>query len=118
MPPFAIGLMVYAHSLPSIFLINQLQHGALSCQNEIRRSVAWEAAELAPNILFEEGHILIFELYRLLGIISQLLDRMLSDPKQVVESYHREVRSCPLYFCRPWLVRHCNKKFGNVRLYW
>ncbi len=51
----------------------------------------WEAAELAPSILFEEGQILVFELYCLLGSISRPLDRVLSDPKEVVEGYHHEV---------------------------
>ncbi len=118
MPPLAVGLVVYTYPFPPVLLIVQHQHGTISCQNEICSSVAWEAAELALGILFEEGHILVFELHCLLGIIPRPLDHAFSNPKEVVESYHCEVSRCPLYFCRPWLLRRCDEKFGNIRLYW
>ncbi len=46
---------------------------------------------MAPSILFEEGHILVFELYCLLGIVLGPLDRVLSNSKEIVKGYHREV---------------------------
>ncbi len=95
-------------------MVIQLQSGAISRQNEIRSSIAWEAVELATSVLFEEGHILVFEVHCLLGLILRTLDSVFSNPKEVVESYHREIHRCPLYFCRPWLVRPCGEKFGNV----
>jgi hypothetical protein len=117
MPPLAVGFVVDTYSFPPILLIIQLQSGAVSHQNEICSSVAWEAAELATSVLFEEGHILIFELHCLLGFIPGTLDSLFSYPKEIIECYHCEVRHCPLYFCRPRLVRCCGEKFGNVQLY-
>jgi hypothetical protein len=43
-------------------------------------SVAGEAAELATGFFLEEGHIFVFKLNRLFGVVAQALYRVFAYP--------------------------------------
>ncbi len=68
-PGVAVCLVIHADSIPSILLVVQLQSGSLSRQDEMHRSIPWEASELATVVLLEESDVFVLDLDRLLGTV-------------------------------------------------
>ena len=80
-PGVAVCLVIHADSIPSILLVVQFQSGSVSRRDEMRRSIPWEASELATVVLPEESDVFVLELDHLLGTVPRSFDGVFAHPE-------------------------------------
>jgi hypothetical protein len=79
-PIVAVQFVIYSDAFLPILMVFQFECGAISSSDEIRRSIAWEASELATAILLEKQNVLVLELNSLLGVILRAFYCVFTDP--------------------------------------